>query len=371
MNSRILTIAASKSLLIVAAFGVLCHWATAQDTAPLTGERKTTAPRRIVVRLTPEVFAPLVERDVDETRPLRDVILNTPVQGKTRTTGAPKLALINDDQCASFIVTLTGATVSRTVGHNGPAVIHSRSVTSFTATKRVVFEPGKGFVAGPAQISARTRIIPEGIGSTRPGLRGRIVERRAAPQVAASRPAAEEIVRQKAMRRVSEAFDHLLEERLERLNRALDLREAIAFVLRGETEPRYSFCTVDGCVQIVAATGPEDALDTVVQLPKLDQELAPVQIWVHKSLVGDVATFFLKQQDQLRKEPGPVMKALAALATGINRASNPDPADATSETNLDYTTAEDWIVVQFQIPQEGTKLGPVAAEPSPRVPASR
>ena len=325
-------------------------------------DRQPDAPRRIVVRLTAEAFAPIVDRDVDETRPVRDVILGTSVSGQTRTTGKPTVALLDDNQCASFVLTLKGVTVSRTVGYNGPAVIRSRSETYFTATKRVVFEAGKGFVAEPAKINARTRIITEGIGSTRPGLRGRIVQRRAAPQVAASRPTAEEIVRQKAMRRVSATFDHLLEGKLARLNRAMDVREALAFVLRGETEPRYSFCTVDGCVQIVASSGPEDDPEAAVHLPKLDHQGAPLQIWVHESLVGDNLALFLKQIDQLRQEPGTVLRTLAAIPAGF-RSQNASPE---SEGSFDYTTAEDWLVMHVQLPTEPQLASGVASEPSAR-----
>ena len=353
---------------LVFALGLLVDSATAQvlrNLQPLP-ERLPGAPRRIVVRLTAEAFAPIVDRDVDETRPVRDVILGTAVAGQTRTTGKPTVALTDDNQCASFVLTLKGVTVSRTVGHNGPAVIRSRSETYFTATKRVVFEAGKGFVAEPAKIDARTRIITEGIGSTRPGLRGRIVQRRAAPRVAASRPAAEEIVRQKAMRRVSATFDNLLEGKLARLNRAMDVREALAFVLRGETEPRYSFCTVDGCVQIVASSGPEDDPPAAVHLPKLDRQGAPLQIWVHESLVGDNLARFLKQIDQLRQDPGTPLRTLAAIQAGFRSQGASANASPESDGGFDYTTAEDWLVMHVQLPTEPQQAGNVASKPSAR-----
>jgi hypothetical protein len=328
------------------------------------GQREPGAPRRVVIRMTPEAFAPIVDRDVDETRPVQDVVLGTAVVGKSRTTGKPKVDLLDDDKCASFVLTLKGTTVSRTVGHNGPAVIHSRSETEFTATKRVVYEPGKGFVAAPAKIDARTRIITEGLGSTRPGIRGRIVERRAAPQVAASRPAAEEIVRQKAMRRVSAAFDRQLAGRLERLNRMIEMREAIAFVLAGQTEPRYSFCTRNGCVEIVASTGAEDDSAAAVELPQLDKAGAPVQIWVHESLVGDNVALLLKQFDLLRREPGDAISTLEKLPAAFQP---PQAGPSTqSERTVDYATAEDWIVVLIQPPEEREPAKTLAAEPSGR-----
>jgi hypothetical protein len=317
----------------------------------------------VVLRLTPEAFAPIVDRDVDETRSVQDVILNTPVSGSARTTGKPQVDLVDDDKSASFVLTLKGTTVSRTVGQNGPAIIRSRSETDFTATKRVVYEPGKGFVAEPAKIDARTRIITEGLGSTRPGIRGRIVQRRAAPQVAANRPAAEEIVRQKAMRRVSATFDRQLGERLDRLNRMIDMRVAIGFVLGGDTEPRYSFCTRNGCVQIVASTGAEEDSAATVELPQLDKP-APVQIWVHESMVGDNLALLLKQFDLVRSEPGDAISTLAKLPAAFQPPQA--QADPQAESTVDYATAEDWIVVLIQTSQEREPTKTLAAEPSGR-----
>jgi hypothetical protein len=316
-------------------------------------DRQPGAERKVVLRLTAEAFAPIVDRDVDETLPVRDVIVGTPVRGNSRTTGKPSVTLIDDDKSASFLLTLKGTAVSRTVGNSPPALIYSRSETYFTATKRVVFEPGKGFVAQPARINATTRIITEGIGSTRPGLRGRIVQRRAGPLVAAARPAAEEETRQKAMRRITATFDRQLEGRLERLNRAADMREAIAFVLRGDTEPRYEFCTKDGCIQIVASTGAGDTPAAAVELPKLEKPGSPIQLWVHGSVAGDNLSFLLTRIDALRREPGPVVRTLGALAEGLQQPASSAAADKGSGSPIDYATAGDWIVLQFQAPENG------------------
>ena len=325
---------------------------------PLLAERQPGAERRVVLRLTADAFAPIVDRDIDETRPVNDVIVGTPVRGKSRTTGKPTVTLIDDDKSASFLLTLKGTAVSRTVGYSDPARIYSRSETYFIATKRVVFEAGKGFVAQPAKINAKTRIITEGIGSTRPGLRGRIVQRRAGPIVAANRPAAEEETRQKAMRRISASFDRFLEGRLARLNRVADMREAIAFVLRGETEPRYDFCTVDGCMQIVVSAGPSDTPASAVELPKLDQPGAPIQLWVHESLAGDNLSFLLTRIDAMRREPGPVVSTLSAMAQGLQQAPSPIGTTNGNGPPVDYAKAEDWIVVQFQSAPEANRSQP-------------
>src|SRR5687768_9422862 len=65
------------AFLLLAMVGV----APAQDTgesSPLR-DRQPDAPRRIVLRLTRDAFAPIVDRDVDEILPVNDTIVGTPV----------------------------------------------------------------------------------------------------------------------------------------------------------------------------------------------------------------------------------------------------------------------------------------------------
>lgn len=338
--------------------------ARGQDGADAVTDRDTTPPRRIVLRLTGEAFAPLIDREVDETTPVNDVILGTPVRGRSRTVGVPKLALVDDDKAAAFVLTLSGTTVSKTVGHNGPAVIHSRSETYYTASKRVVFKAGEGFVAEPAKINARTRIITEGIGSTRRGFIGRSVVRRAAPQIDASRPAAEEVVRQKAMRRISATFDRFLEGRLVRLNRAADMREMVALVLRGETEPRYAFCTKDGCMQITASFGNNA---TVIQLPEMDEKAAPVQIWIHESLVGERIASIARQFDETRRGANLLGRAIEVVPAVINPEAQKAEVSEQPGPPPAFVVVDDWFVVQFGTQPPASDPSRVAKQPRERV----
>jgi hypothetical protein len=333
--------------------------------APAQAEspRQTSLPPRlIVVQLSRELFTPLAEKQVDTTTSVRDVILGTPIRGLARTTGQPQLDLFDDPESAAFIITLRGGNVSRTVGRNGPAIIYSRATTRFAAAKRIAFQPGQGFVAGPARVNAVTQTATEGIGSTRRGLIGRIVERRAAREVAELRPQVNAIARQRAEVRIRTAFDAAVEQRLARVNANPDLRHALALVSGKNGEPNYVCCTRDGSV-LLAAAG-EGAL-AGLQLPQVERS-APVQVWVHDSMVGGNLALFLKQFDSAQPGASLVDQALEVMPPVLKQGLGMPATVAQAELPLNYVTAQDWIVIQID-PQASAS----AATPTTQLAATR
>ena len=63
---------------------------------------------------------------MDEVTPVKDVILGTNISGTGRTVGKVDLQLVPTDDKAILDTVLSGKVHSRTVGHNGPATIHSQ-----------------------------------------------------------------------------------------------------------------------------------------------------------------------------------------------------------------------------------------------------
>jgi hypothetical protein len=241
---------------------------------------------------------------------------------------------------------LRGTHVSRTVGRSGPAIVHTRAETYFTATKRIRFQPGKGFVAEPAKIAVRTRTINEGVSSTRRGLIGRIVVRRASREVAALQPQLDAIARQRAETRIRAAFDRYTDTRLARLNESTDMRPAIAWLLGGEGEPSFALSTQNNCVQIVASSASAEAFQPV-ELPAIGQSAAPVQIWVHESVIGDRIASLLKLVDQSSRRTTIAGRALDAVPSAIKDSLGLSATTKDVTPALNYATAQDWIVVQI------------------------
>jgi hypothetical protein len=343
------------------AFGLMALFSATLGTVASAASRPQ--PRQIVVRVSRDAVAPIADKQIDRTTPVEDVILGTRVRGQARTTGKPAVQFIEDPHQATFAVALKGATVSRTVGRNGPAIIHSRVDTNFNATTQIRFEPGKGFVAQPAKIATTTRMTNEGIGSRRGGLIGWVVRRRATREVAASRGEVEQIARQKAERRITAAFDEFLESRLARLNQMTDMKPAMALLLGGDRQPEFATRTTRDFVEIALSSA---GTPMPVDLPVNEQPGAPVQVWVHRSTMGEQLATVLKLFDQTDTGTNLAERALASVPDMLKDKFGLPQTAGEARPPLNYQTSADWIVLQ--IGGEAISAGkPALASDQPRL----
>jgi hypothetical protein len=317
-----------------------------------TASPASTPDRRIVLRITEEVFAPLMEREIDRTSPVREWMLGNLVTGQARTLGRPRVELIDDPNFAAFLVTIDGTTNSRGVSQSGPAIIHGGSETTFTATKRVVFAPGIGFFAEPAKIDARTRTFTQSVQSTRPLIRG-MVDRRARGEIAARRPQITQQARRSAERRITAAFDNFLAKHLARLNNIVAWRDRIAAIRGRDGQPLVTCSSHSGYLEIVASFNDEAPREReFVTLPELAADPAPVQIWVHQSLLGDGLKDVLGGLVDRKLSYPTVLDDIFAGQVGTAaelqaqqfQAGLGDPPS--EPLPVSFTTAEDWYIVQ-------------------------
>ena len=246
----------------------------------------------VVLRVSESMLNSLLDsKDVERDANVQEVILGTTVYGRSHTTGKPTIKLIESPDRAMFEIKLEGQTVCQNTGYNGPAIIYSRSVTNFTATRLVAFEPGKGFYGAPTKVTAATKTAIQGFDSNRGGLIGRIVRRRAASIEASQHAQVEQLASQRAQARIQAIFDKRSNERLARLNEVADVRSLATATGHSAAiaDTKYVCCTTKNYFQI--ATGFSDS-DTgpMVQLPEHDgasSKNAPIEVWVHQSLVGE------------------------------------------------------------------------------------
>lgn len=338
--------------MAILAFGLaLGSAAWAEEPAPKDDFAPVAGPR-VVVRLTSALFEPIVDKNIDKTTPVVDVVLGTPVRGTSRTIGRPQLSLVDDDRRAAFVVTLTGTTTSHTTGQKGPAIVRTRADSSFTATKRVAFVAGSGFQSEPAQITVNTRVQNQGIEPTRRGVFGvigRAIERRGQEQFAAQRAQVTAIARQRAEARITRAFDQVLNDRLAELNRNVGVRQAMIALAGFGGDTVYTCRTCNDCVEIAMTLrgGP-----TTVELPIVKHKLAPVQIWMHQSLLGQDGAAALKQFDQLREGGSFAARALDALPPLLKPDLGLLQKQAEKGPRIDYLSADDWMVVHMDVDPE-------------------
>lgn len=341
MSSRLWGVRVARRLVVsligFAAVGAVVSRAAGDEARP-------RQPRRIVVRLSTDVLASLIDKPVERRVPVDEEILETHVTGEAHVQGRPELEASEDPSAAAFDVTLSGTVNSKTVGRNGPAIIHGRSETQFTASSRVTFQPGQGFVAAPAEVKATTRSTTDKVTSTRRGVIGRVVVRKAWEQINESRDETAAIVRERTEQRIREEFDELLQARLERVNRSADVGLAVRALL-GDSDPHYTCSTSGGCLQIAASAGESD--DAAASLPPLGHATGTAQIWVHNSIVGDSVAQSLRKLDLVRRSVESIVRTLDVVPRMIALPGEPSDRRIWPMNPIDYATADEWIVLQL------------------------
>ena len=289
-----------------------------------------------------------VNRDTD----VREEIMGTTIVGRAHITGTPVVKLVESADRATFQINFEGTATSLTTGYHGPAIVTSRSVTKFTATKLVVFEPARGFYGQPAKVIARIQTTTESVDSTRGGLIGRIVRRRAAAIEASQHGQVEQIAAQRAERRIQLSFEKQAAQRLAKLNEMADVRSLATATGHdhGAKDTKYSCCTTPHYFQIATSfsdSGPP------LELPKYDPKNpanAPVEVWVHDSFIGEpIATGI----DMLTKqaETNKLALTVSAVARFLASSEYSDKIPAIlGKQTLQMHRIGQWRVAKMEIP---------------------
>jgi hypothetical protein len=333
------------------------------STQQLAPRAEAPQARFAVIRLSERWFASRLGGQVIEDSDVDQVILNTHVRGRARTTATPAMKLQDDPKRASLQIVFTGITHSKTVGRNGPAILHSRSQTRFTATKQIVFTPGEGFEAQPAHVEAKTETFTDDIQSTRGGWIGRLVVRRAWKKVAASKPLSTEIARQNATQRIAAAIDRKIDDLLVDWNRAADLRETLALLRNGDGSAGYCCCSTPHYVEF-ALPGNEQDGPVTASPPHLANLDAPIQIWIHRSLVPERLLSTVARIQATQSTAQDILTRLGRVVPVSLPWSPPDTSLVSGQTScrknaIEYQFVEDWTVVSLP--------GPLPTETDTRV----
>jgi hypothetical protein len=183
-----------------------------QSTGAAKDDNRSEVPATPVwARVSRQFLAKQIERDVDRKKPVRDVILGTPIAGESHTTGKTRFVLYPNDHRAMGEVEFVGKVHAVTVGHNGPATLYYLSDSTFRAHKRLTVGED-GLSALSATALAPTHLTATNIGISLPGLRGRIAQRVAWRRVAKSQSAADAEVSDHTARDIRHDLDVKMNE---------------------------------------------------------------------------------------------------------------------------------------------------------------
>lgn len=256
----------------------------------------------LIIRVHEQALVSQEGDKVNLTRPVKCVVLGTPASGTSWTTGTIRVDTSSAKDTADFLVTFKGQSLSRTVGVNGPARIHSHSVTNFEVSRHVVFCPREGFKSQPTAIQFDLQMTLDDVQATKPGLRGRIIRRVGWRRAMESRAAAKQEVSGLVRQELLAAFDRHIEERVADLNGRMQAAR-YARVLFGDSDRlNVRVCSADNCVQI--AVGTRENLTSEKLFPT-DPATSPLEVWMHDASV----------QEQSERLAGPLALVSAGAKT--------------------------------------------------------
>ncbi len=253
-------------IVIVLAFAVgagLLSWSFWQS-------NNGTVPVLAAICVSRVAIEPIAAVKVDEKSKIEEEVLGAQVRGTCHTTGTVQIKLTPNPTKAAFELSLTGESVSDTIGTHGPAQIGSHAVTKYKAVKPIVFD-GNSFSTSPAKVTADTDLTINDVSSTAPGIRGRLVTRVAKRRVREAYEESRRITSRRTIKHVSRQFDAAVQKHLDKLNRDLKLERLLGQqIANHDTLPMRLRTTKDGLhVSFLAASGNPGRLPAFSETPNL------------------------------------------------------------------------------------------------------
>ena len=129
----------AKAVLIV----FMIDSMSALSLLPCVADEPGDKPRRepnLLVDASAALINAAVQRPVDRTEPVGEIIQDTPVCGIGRTVGAVRAELVPDPHRAAIDVILQACVYSQTVGTRNTILIHTAGTTPLEIRRRVVMD---------------------------------------------------------------------------------------------------------------------------------------------------------------------------------------------------------------------------------------
>ncbi len=229
-----------------------------------------------------------VEGPVDETAPVREVILGTDIHGTGHSVGQVSLSLVPNENHAIFDITYLGTTRTRNTGYNGPVVIHSRGKSDIGARKRVWMNE-RGLHSHPARAKAKTESTILDIQGRR---RGGMVERTAWQRAREQQPQADAIASRRAAVRAERRMDGRVGPQLKEANDAIERRFRRPWTDHNVFPAKLRFSTGGDALRVVGLQAGPDQLAALGSPPPVIDG-ADLAVSVHESAFTNAAQTML------------------------------------------------------------------------------
>jgi len=227
-----------------------------------------------------------VNRAVDETAPINDVLLGTRVRGTGRTTGFVTLDFVPSLDRAVVELRLDATNHSRTRGGQGPVTVHTLGTTQIHASKRVMIDE-RGVTALPVEARASVDTKTAGIGVNK-RFGKRIIRKVASRKVAEMRPRAEAISTGRAEARIRSQFESQTAEPIAQASRDYQTKFRQRLMDRGWYPEMLHLNTDDTRLHVTARKSLPDQVAAFSYPPAVDPA-AVLGARLHQSFFNNLA----------------------------------------------------------------------------------
>lgn len=223
-----------------------------------------------------------LERDVEETAPVRDYIMGTTIRGTGTTTGRVSGRLIPAVDAAILELELTGVNRSRNVGYNGPVTIHSQGYTNVYASKQVHID-ADGFHAQPACARCSTNSTITDICA-----RCKLIEKAAWRRAGKQKGQVERVAAQHASAQVASRFNSEVKLALADIEEKYQEQFRKPLLRKGEFPQLLDISSTEEAILITATQANGAQLGSPTPAPEAAADV-DVSVRVHESLAGNAS----------------------------------------------------------------------------------
>ncbi|MFM9010866.1 MAG: hypothetical protein ACKON8_08365, partial [Planctomycetota bacterium] len=256
--------------------------------APGTVSRIRSAVTRpnLFLQVEESLLGAAVERPIDETTVINDVVLGTRVRGTGHTVGHVRLDFVPSTGSAAMDLVLDAVNHSETRGGQGPVTVRTLGTTTITARRRVLVDE-LAVRALPVDVDVSTDTHTAGIGvSSRCGQR--IIRNVAARRIAEMKPRAEAIAEGKARDRVRQQFEEQTAGPIAKAASDYQTKFRRPLIERGWYPEMLTMSTSDSRLSVVARKALSDQIAAFTAPPEVDPD-AVLAVRLHETMVNNAA----------------------------------------------------------------------------------
>ena len=279
------------------------------------------------------------EKEIKHRGHVDRLILGTQATGTSWTSGGINVQIVPNDDDASIIIRFRGKIETKTTGYNGPAIIYSHTHTDFECARQVAFAPRIGLIAGKPTVDARTTLVFDGFDSNR-RLGKRLIARVAKRRAEELFDQAQAIANQENKMAVCQAFERRLDGQLASINRRLDIARYVNAVFGPSSRPQLFATSSKDCVLIGISS--EKRAQTLKDYLPPRKNSSPIEIWVHRSMLGPRMVCVAVVGDKIENQILPVAAQSQLLQALFGLATPPD------EKPFEVSFQKEWIVIGLQ-----------------------